>query len=444
MRSSMPVLGAILLLGAFAPPALAHGFTWKPVPERVDPGPEAAACLVALAAPDQHPRVREAAVLGLGVAGDRSDGTSDRLLGILEDPLDSSGCRSLAAVSLGLLGDADARTRRALRASLDAGEADADLPCSALLALGLLGEPRNVPLLMDLVRTPAWGPESFPDRLRGGAILALGRFGDPSIRRDLVPMLRMRGRFTLWSTFVALGRTIPNAAPEDARNAVAAIVRSLKYGSDVRSNCLALLALGRIAGSRDTDDAARDSATHCPRDRVLRSRDGYGAAPFALFGLALAARDRDERTAWAIRGTLRVVRAPGFRRRHLELPASLALFLIGEESERAGLRDLLPARSADEPALLARMTAPRATLFDVVKCAPRLAEAGGEASVARLLAILEPGAVEGRYPDFVRGVAAAALGRLLDPRPVPVLARIRTDGLYGVSIPLLERLMEWR
>jgi hypothetical protein len=96
---------------------------------------------------------------------------------------------------------------------------------------------------------------------------------------------------------------------------------------------------------------------------------------------------------------------------------------------------------AAERLLVEVLRDPKASQFTLGSAALALGRIGGEKSIEPLLAILEPGRIDGMYPDLTRALVVVALGHIASGgRPDP-LDRLSSDVNYRASVPALDELL---
>jgi HEAT repeat protein len=406
------------------------------------PGDLADRVLPALRAALEDPsaRVREAAALALGNAGDRAslDALAGALraspagerraaalaLGFLRDPgavphlrraLDQdpdAGVRALAAMALGLSGERGAAPalRAALARSLEASGRDGrEVRVAAVTGLGLLRDREGIPLLQRILLSPETIRD---DRLRAHAATALGRAGDPAAAAPLQRALAEDGDLGVRrSAALALGAFRDGSAADLLR-------RTAEGDGDVLLRGLAAVSYARVAGASAVPALA--ALTEVREDRSVR---GFAAA---ALGLTACPRDAapvlrallDQRSEDSLRGA-----------------AAIALGMLGDRESAAALsrlaRDgsaspelrgyaLLGAAMTGEPQLgpVLRLTLSGRDPAEVVRSA---ALAAGVRPFQGSPGLLLRRLMETRDPT-VRGAALLGLGLAPDRSVVPFLA----------------------
>ncbi|MEN8149595.1 MAG: VIT domain-containing protein [Planctomycetota bacterium] len=438
--------------------------------------------------------VRESALLALGILGQTDPAIRDGLIHIVDSPADRVRVRCFAIVALGLLGDAGEPVHQALLRRLDGRETHLDVPVCALLAIGLIGDSRHVPELVKWVETRRIGDRKLPDLERAWAVDALGRIGDPRALPVLLKMLRQKGRYTKRSAAIAFGRILPQAEPAVQRKAVRQLVSFHRSEGDLTSRNFVVMSLGRIAGTAGVAAPVRKEVLDHLTGTVLRDGNKVTERPFGALAIGLvgmapdASPELKEKLGEAVEESLRPLKgdkialgasavALGLLRHEKSVPrligvledrgqdkklrgsAALALGMIGDRSANEAVMSALAeredrdlrvdtARAAGqlriptaEKLLVEVLKDPKASQFVLGSVALALGRIGGETSLDPLLAILEPGKVDGMYPDLTRALVVVALGHLANGgRPDP-LDRLSTDVNYRASVPALEELL---
>lgn len=422
---------------------------------------------------DPDDRVRESAILALGLtggsdAGPRLESILDdsvfgrRMLGLHRDRSIPDPLRSAAAFALGLTGDR--RAVEALTAILGAaGTQPPDRVAAAICGLHGLAEPASAPTLLRVaasrtvptsLRALAAGAVAG-QRLRAGdeaSLAALADDPEPAVRRAVL---------------YALGSC---SRAHDAEAALSALRRAVDIDDDVAARCLALLALGESG----------DETAPALLIRALAGRPA-SRAPAAV-ALALAVRRspslRDE-TALRLDAALAdpaaaTARGPlclaagllGARRltprvvETAENPAGggdasfahVALGLLGAVQARPILLGALtdpeiPSRdgAAFALTLIEPPTAAARALSDAMSTEPRagdllprvLARVADADTVERLVLILEDPAAS----PVIRARAALALGLALAGRDVPAGAGLPSHCALDTPPGVVSRLV---
>lgn len=242
---------------------------------------------------------RNAAILALGVLG--STDSVDLLLDVLADRVAgrralklnesvSTHARGLAAVSLGLIGDARA-IAPLIAAFRDERDGDDELRCSVILALGLFRDPPHdiTQFLVATLEEDGWS-----DLVRAQIPIALHR-GRESSRVALPALLKLaKGKKTpnhvRQSAVIACGEL---ADPTDAA-VIEELLDVAESATDDASSNFAFLGLGTI-GARAAAD--RDLHAECAKQvqrallkGLVRPRE-RSHVPWAAMALALSGKE---------------------------------------------------------------------------------------------------------------------------------------------------------
>jgi HEAT repeat protein len=428
---------------------------------------------------EYHKGVEEACVLALGALPEPQQGVRPLLREIAADREAKYRTRCFAMLALGLRGHegaaADPETVALLRSLvLEPGSGPRHIGSSALLSLGLLGDPAAIPDLPRWLRDGRAGEQSLDDFERSYAAAALGRFGDRGEKvreiREVLLVLRNRActhpRITRYASLIALGRLTPLGSEEDRRLCLALLGETLDrpgaYAADAQARGFAAISLGRIASHPAVPRAESERCVAMLLHAL--GGGGDGAPSFAALALGLAARSLPEEARSPLAKSIRE-RLSGIRGGVEERGAFLlALGMLGDRGSAPVLRGILGDRE-EEPALRgaaaealgllgdgASMDAVRkaleqretrhlhmhaalaAGLLRDAESVPLLLDAlrnpkspsvvlgsvarslgwiGDAAAVEPLLAVLADGNDE--YPDLTRAVAVVALGRIAAP-----------------------------
>lgn len=403
-----------------------------------------------------------------------------RLLAVLRDPTRvRSDVRAQAALVLALGGpDVGGDVVRALaETAREPGPRWAGLRAASVFAMGLLGDARAVPELVQILDDP-----EADDAVRAYAIDALGRLGATEQRLGFLGRLddRRTGvveRRALPAALARIAPAVPSAEQERIREALCDAARE---DDDRTVRDLAQIALARIATDGRVGEGVRGRAGkevlflwQNGRPRDLRA---YGA-----LALGLLARSGDAK-ALAELGTAAADPSPDLRAATVAARA-----IAGDTDGVAGLVDVARDRGEDRDlrrsvlealahcrpmsavlplrASVERSDVPdlrTATLVTLALCGDAqavgdlvalarddtedervyatLARVGDEAVARALSEIVRD---EGRrHGDLTRGLAARALGRMAgapDPR-----RRIAEDFPYRTWCPAIWTLMDWR
>ncbi len=216
---------------------------------------------------------RRAAALSIGFLG--GPAAVEPLARALEQDPDVT-VRSLAAVGLGLAGDAAAGAplREELSRSLEASGREArEMRTAVITALGLLRERSAVPILQRVLRG-----EVRDDRARAHAATALGRIGDPAAVPPLVATLRDEPDAAVRrSVALALGAFTDETAS-------AGLLKAAQGDGDALVRGFAAISFARNAGPAAVAPLAALTAVR--HDRSIR---GFAAVALGLTGDAKSA-----------------------------------------------------------------------------------------------------------------------------------------------------------
>ena len=444
-----------------------------------------------------HHTVEETACLSLGILQHRAPAVRRFLADRASDATARVRSRCFAMFALGLLGEADAAAgsqAEALRAlgaiAGRGGESNREITCSALVAIGLLGDPAAVPDLLRWLHEERIGENALQDLQLSFVAAALGKIGRPGLSgpgsREVLDALRdrlkRRDRATRWSAVIALGQVAPQADERLQRLCagwLADVVRSDgRSGADSQTVHFAIASLGRIAGAPSAPEAVREQAI-----RVIGGalRDGRSTTrSFAALALGIAGMDLDESSrrhlADPIRGQFGKIGGDAEQRG----AHALALGLLGDIQSAGALRDLVqdggqdpqlrgiaalalgllqergaigPIQRALRDGSAERLRVDAAVglgllqdggaveiLVDILKvernsaavlgsAAQALGQIGDQRAVGPLGEMLKD--EKGQYPGaLTRALAAVALAQIGDRSDVPVLARLSKDVNY--------------
>jgi len=395
--------------------------------------------------------VREAALLGLGLIGSSDSGIRIYLTGVLENEKRDSRERAFAALGLGFLGNSGSIPILMERARTP--ERRNDLPAASILALGLLGDEIVV---ADLTRALSGPPErrEQDDMLRMYIAAALGRLGSRAAIPALSRALLDREKEVRRQAVLSLGGLV---RPEDGKM-VKLLLKVLTTDRDSVTRGFAAVSLGEIGA-----DSAADALLY-----TYRKGDSV-EVPFAALGLGILARASGkaavvEKIGGFLRGQLKASGNSAERRvlaiavglagdrsavpillkilssggdAELRGYAAIALGLIGDERAAKDLRAVLDGKGdhilqRKAAIALARIGDPAAVdaLFKLLR-EGKSQFARGSAAMAlsfglhpiQAKPLVEVLANEGE-PDAIRTLAALALGRIAEDRPLPSLARL--------------------
>jgi HEAT repeat protein len=426
---------------------------------------DAAAMLKALEKRYADATLRESVVLGLGLLGREAPGARGALLAIARDRRDSPRLRSMAAMALGIAGDASAAPALLALAREDGSQRDP--AAGAFVGLGLLREPLVVPDLVDMLEDAT---SASSRSLRPLAAYALGRIGGAEAVRALGRVLADRDEQVRRSAILALGE----CAPADAAVLAPLLSRISREDRDRPCRSFALVTVARIGGPAAHDALARGWGLGDRGERNfaalgfgLLGRESKDPEVRARIGSMLRSEfetraDADFRGALAISlGLLGDQRAvPALRsvlrdRSHPDLRAhcALALGLLGARDAAEDLRAVLLDRGLPElqreaalglglladsgaAATLAGMLREGATHVRV-SAAAALGNLGGAEAADPLCDLL----LDEKAGDLARGQAAVGLGLILDPRAVGGLAAIPPGLNYLAASPAIHEVL---
>lgn len=428
-----------------------------------------------------NPLVVESAALALGLLRRESPGQQlgaaelDRVPALLvatfEDERHRTRVRAFAALALGLLGDqptgsggtdaaaaAAALTAR-LFGWLEQRHAASDLPCAALLAIGMqpatsIRDPQRE-ILRHLVARGRVGGREVPGLVASYAALALGRIGevrDVAVLTHALTPRRGRDRHVQRSAAIGLGRLGRRVAGPERVAVARTLLGAAERARDASTANFALISLAYLVCA-DVEAARTEVVedTRAPEALLRLAAEGRPLTrPFAALALGLIGRAIGEDTTLPVYGDLRV-RAVGALRAGLadrgagRARAACATALgILRDREAEGLRRLAEIvrseREDDELRAYAALalglidvpapevvTAVRAALqergSEVLRmhCATALGLLGDRKALPLLEAELDGGGSLG-----ARGEALLAIARVGDDRAVdPLIARLK-------------------
>jgi HEAT repeat protein len=411
-----------------------------------------------------HKVVEESAALALGIMQERSPEVRKFLGEVALDGAAKTRTRCFAMFALGLLGDAEgaygknAETLEVLKTLVASKESSKDIPNSALVAIGLLGDRTAIPDLVLWLNEEKAGSQPLNDISLSYAAAALGKIGQPGISgpesREVIDalsnQLNKKLRMTRYSTVIALGQIAPQGdekIQKECVNILSEIVKSDgKGGNDGQAVNFAAISLGRIAGVKP----AEDGTGGCPveiREKAIDTLNksfesrNTTTVSFSALALALAAMDLEQVDKAAIQEKISRLLAKGegdFERRgalvislgllktrsavpmlvellkpgegdsKLRGAAAVALGLIGEQSAQDLVREVLLEKKE------------RDLRVDAAVAAGLLQD--GKA-VDTLVDILK----DPKSSQFILGSVAMALGQIGDQRAVPTMKAILED-----------------
>ncbi len=426
--------------------------------------------LVEFLAKERKRPAREGAMLGLLLLKDPT--LKPFLKRAVENKKEEHNARGFAVLALGLLGEREylwnvvEQKKPRLRGS---NTEVMDLQACGVIALGFAGGADDVPRLIKLL-----GNRYAPDAARGyvGTTLRrLARKGD--VVPDLMRVLKSRSdkkgdRGAKAGAAIALGGRI---APDDEKT-LKTLRRMIWHGKDRFGGLRTMitLCLGSIGGELATRHLI-EGHRRCIIDKRHAERPYYLLALAACGGdkaLAIIRKDlaelKNERARAAAAIALALAKdkeAPPLLRKQLErdrqefIPhGMIALAMLGDKKSLPLIEKLLDKRKESfvlqegslalallsgrkaVPKLL-QLYARSRSRFEWGAVAQALALVGDETAVEPLLRILKD---KDRKPEE-RAIALAALGRMADENPTPVLSRFAQHlNLYAASPTLAELL----
>ncbi len=457
-----------------------------------------------------HKVVEESAALALGILQDRSPAVRDFLSTVATDKAAKVRTRCFSAFALGLLGDRDAapganaKSLDVLKSLVAGDEASRDIANSALVAIGLLGDPSAVPELISWLNDEKAGAQKLNDVNLSYAAAALGKIGQPGVSgpdsREVIEALRdqlkKKNRMTRYSTIIALGQIGPQCSEKLQAECVSMLMQVIKSegksGFDTQSVNFALTSIGRIAGV----PAGSDGKGGCPvsvrqkaMGQLMETFQGKSQTrPFAALALGLLARDLPEpekiQVSEVIRTTLAktsgdveargalvislgllkdIQSAPVLQAllqdkgldKKLRGTAAVSLGLIGERGALDTIRNTLKEKEDRELRVDAAIAAGLLkdneavpALVDTLRdpkasqfILGSVATALGQIGDERALDPLTQILGDEQYPELTRALAAVALGQIGDKTDIPVMARISTDVNYRAYYDAIGELL---
>lgn len=416
----------------------------------------------------EHMEVRESAALSYGLLGAATPEVREILIGALEDPRNGSHVRPFAAVSLGLLGNADDHDDTVVPTLLKAlarKESSPGVKPSVLVGLGLLGDTKVVPQLLTMLDTGRAGPGKageLDDLELGFVAEALGRIGAPGVAGDakggatcvvdaLSERLRKRrgadvSRYVTQSSAIALGRI---AAQCDSATR-AGILETLRDASqesklDVSTRHFALMSIGRLASIPHVDAELRTRAVTVLRATLQKKGGARGLTPpFAAVAMGLVAHQMRTEGAPAPEESIRAPLREAFADTRSPQPRSayaIALGLAGDPLAVPALLDVLQDGHAESS--LRGYTAVALGLIgddrarEAVKTAlavetdrslrVQTAIAAGLLADGTVVQSLVDVLTSGEDSQYILGSVSLALGQIGDERAVPPLVAIALD-----------------
>jgi HEAT repeat protein len=447
-----------------------------------------------------HKVVEESAALALGIMQERTRQVRQFLGEVAVDGTAKTRTRCFAAFALGLLGTPDAaaganaESLEVLKAmASNSSEGNKDVSCSALIAIGHLGDRSVVSDLVTWLKDEKAGANKLSDLQLSYVAAALGKIGQPGftgpdsddVIKALKDQLKLKNRLTRYSVVIALGQIAPNADEKLQKECVeilSGIVGSEnKNGMDTQTVNYALTSLGRIAGVAP----GRDGKGGCPEairtkaiDKLANALGGKASnRSFAALGLGLAAMnlnetvkapiaevvrqtlakatgDVEQRGAMCIAlGLLKDIQAAPLLQTLLQDKgidpklrgtAALGLGLIGDRGAIEVVRGVLKEKQdrdlrvdAAIAAGLLRDNQAVDTMVEILKdpkssqfVLGSVATALGQIGDQRAVEPLASILKDDKYPDLTRALSCVALGQIGDKNDISVLSRLSKDVNY--------------
>jgi HEAT repeat protein len=362
--------------------------------------------------------------------------------------------------------------------------------CSALVAVGLLGDRAAVPELLTWLNEEKAGANKLPDLQLSYVAAALGKIGQPGLSgpdsREVVDALKdqlnKKNRMARYSSVIALGQVAPQADEKIQKDCVMMLTQVIKSDgkatSDTQTVNFALASLGRIAGAPSCPEAVRRKAIDALGDEFMDGKKtltksfaalGLGIAGMSLNEsekaglaekisqvLAKSSGDVEQRGAFVIAlGLLKDIRSAPLLQsllaekgldKQLRGTAAVALGLIGDSSAIEPVRKVLKEKEDQKLRVDAAIAAgllkdnqavgvlveilqdPKSSQFILGSVAQALGQIGDQRAIEPLAQILKD--EKNQYPDLTRALAAVALGQIGDKNDVPVMARLSRDVNY--------------
>jgi Ca-activated chloride channel family protein len=438
--------------------------------------------------------VRDAGVLALALdASGDAKAIAAALTGLLDDAGLSVYTRSTAAIALGLRGGGDAAVFEALKRQLLAPiPPPVEFSVPILVAMGLTGGGAPGVELAGWISDGRIGARRLVDLERAHLVIALSRAGAAPIG-PVLEALRRKEVLARRSAMIALGRMIPAEPAADRGRLVEVLARALSLELDESARGFGLVSLGRIGAHPDVSEAVRKACLGpllaqfgagdpTPRsyaalglgllagevgDVALRGKiaarlrehlaAGKGGPEF-LGATALALGLSGDRSAGSVDLLLGLLIDRGQGQR-LRSAAAEALGLLGDARAAPALLAALGSRTDRDlrvetapaagllagaealPDLLAMFDDPKSSGFELGAAAEAIGRLGDVRAVPELIRILEPGRMNGAYPDLYRMMAATALGLLCERPESRLLHRLSADLNCRAMVPALENLL---
>jgi HEAT repeat protein len=438
--------------------------------------------------------VQESAIIALGILQMKNAEIRDFLIELVDNKEYPMRGRCFAMIALGLLQDNDPAVYEALEKRLDGSEVHQDIPVCALLSLGLIGDSKQIPDLVEWVKTGRIGNNKLKDLERAWVVSAIGKTKDPQALDTVAKVLRQKGRFAKRSAAIALGQMTPQAEPKAQQEYALQLMKFHSKESDLTAKNFALISLGRIAADENVTEKDRAAIINYLKREAYNNGNKVSERPFAVLAMGLiglskatSAEDKYELGELVKDGLtplkgdkvalgayaislgmighkpavpllIKILNDRGLEKK-LRGSAAMALGLIGDTKASKAILSALKERedrdlrvqTAVAAGLLGESDAvttlvqilddPKASQFVLGSVALALGQIGDKTAVGPLLKILEPEKANGTYPDLTRALVAVALGQLSDRRDIRVLANISEDINYRASVPALEEIL---
>lgn len=273
--------------------------------------------------PGYHKVVEESAALAFGLLQRNTPEVREFLIELVTDPKrNNSFVRPFAAISLGVLGGADAGAEaggtsdqdgvvRATFLKIIAGkESGQDIKSACLVSLGLLGNEKAVPDLLYMLENGKVNPASVPGITNpeelshtelAFVVQALGKIGKPGVAGKETVILdaitkivdKEKNKFdknVRRSAAIALGQIAPQAEPKVQEQ----ILKTLKFvaleGPEAQEKNFAMISLGRIGATEGIDPKTQKQCIDTLKYCLDKAKPANLAQPFAALGLGLIGR----------------------------------------------------------------------------------------------------------------------------------------------------------
>jgi len=410
-----------------------------------------------------HKVVEESAALALGIMQERTPEVRKFLVDLALDDAAPTRTRAFAAIALGLLGDREgaagqnAESLAALKSLVTRKSANRDIPCAALMGIGLLGDRSAVNDLLKWLAEEKAGETNLDDVALSYVAAALGKIGQPGLggpeTHDVVDALReqlvKKNTTTRRSAAIALGQVAPQGDEKVQMLAVRHLsdLAKLEGKVDTQTINFGLVSLGRIAGVKPAEDGSSAGCPAAVREKALATLttafekgSQQTTKAFASLGVALAAMDLDAAQKAPIQEKIREElgreKSPEVRGAY-----AISLGMLRDLKSSALLQDILKKTNDERVVRGAAAVAlglmqdnsardlVRATLAENENRELRVdaAIAAGllvdQQAVTTLVSILE----DKKSSQFILGSAAMALGQIGNEKAVDPLVRILRD-----------------